>query len=249
MRRRLSTLALAAAALSGCDDGDERTPPPPDPTIGDPVTYFAVPACRCMEYVPEDENSPMRLGIAIESVSDIYTQGVEQHVARYRVNGQVRRVDFYTPTDPVLKLAWVNLGQGDNDQYFEIEGGLPFVTGPVEAQSSVMAQASVKEKIFGAEQGAPTTASLRADYTPDQAVLASLDGGPRQSFTATRVLYSGLPWDERVRWFVPEIGFVQLELTLDDQSGRVKWILNNVRTLEGGCPWRPGDPPQDTCGI
>lgn len=249
MHRRLPAAALAALALSACDDGDERTPPPPGPSIGDPVTYFAVPSCRCMEYVPEDENSPMRLGIAIESVADIYTPGVEQHVARYRVNGQVRRVDFYAPTDPVLKLAWVNLGQGDNDAYYEIEGGLPFLTGPVEEQRTVMAQASVKQKVFGADQGEPITVSLRADYAADQTVLAALDGGARQSFTATRVLYSGLPWDEQVRWFVPEIGFVQLELELDDTSGRVTWILNNVRELEGGCPWRPGDPPQDTCGI
>ncbi len=247
--KRSALLSLAPAlALAACG-GDERTPPPPTGgSIADPITYFGVTACRCYEYVPEDAGNLLRLGVAVESVSDVFTPGTEQHIVRYRVNGQVKRVDFYQPTDPTLLLTWVNTGDGDNDDYYEIEGGLPFVTGPVESQQTVTGDATVRHKLFGQDQG-ELAVSMRADYAA-QPVTASIDdGATEQEFAATRLLYQGLPWSEQVRWFVPDVGFVKLELELDDQSGRVTWILNNVRQLEGGCPWRPGDTPQDTCGI
>lgn len=243
------SLAVATLALAACDGGDERTPPPPPPSVGDPEAYFGVAPCSCFEYVADDPQNPLRLGIAVESRTDIFTPGHDQYVLRYRLNGQQRRADFFDPTDPELRINWVNLGSGDNDQYFELAEGLPFVTGPVEDQTTVEASTQALTKELGTETGT-TTISMRADYAA-QPVEASLDGGERQTLQATRILYGGLPWGDQVRWFVPGVGFVKLELELEENSGRVTWILNRVRTLEGGCPWRPGDPipGEQICGI
>ena len=54
---------------------------------------------------------------------------------------------------------------------------------------------------------------------------------------ATRVLYrfDGVEFGEDIRWFVPEVGLVRVEVDLPG-AGRTTYVLRNKRRLGGSCP-------------
>lgn len=248
--------AALALSLVACGE-DEGTPYTGGlPPLDDAAAYFGVTPCRCLEFVRDDGTFDVGLGIAVESVNDVYSVALEggeyqYHVLRYRHGGQVKRTDFLRPTDPDLILAGVNYGDDDWDDLVRVDPGVPYLRYPLDQQPRpVTLDTFWQAAPGGSTVGEPTPLAYRADFTA-ATVIASLDGGPATELATIRALYDGLPWPEFTRHYVPEQGLVKLDLDLQDGEGRKTWVLKRVRQLGGGCPWDnaaalPGD---QICGT
>lgn len=261
MVRRFRPASLLAAVVfaslvAAC--GEESSPYVPEgrEPLADPPAYFGVSACTCFEFVREDGVLDAGLGVAVESVTDVFSGALEgqetkYHVLRYRRGGQVKRTDFLRPTDPDLLLAGVNFGSQDWENLLRLDPPVPYLRYPIDEQTkSVKADSSVQLAPAGEAQAEAQPLAFRADYTPAQ-VIASFDYGEAQPMDAIRVLYDALPWPDITRFYVPAKGLVKLEnLDLQDGEAPKTWVLKGIRQLGGGCPWETGTaiPASEICG-
>lgn len=245
------------APLAGCGDdgGTPYTGGNQVEPIGDAAAYFGVAPCQCYEFARDDGAFDVGLGIAVESVTDLYSvalegQGTPYHVLRYRHGGQVRRTDFLRPTDPDLLLAGVNYGGLDWENLIRIDPAVPYLRYPIEKQvQAVEAESTWQDAPGGTPAAEAQPLAFRADFTA-ATVIASTDGSPAAELAATRVLYQSLPWPDVTRYYVPRTGLVKVDLDLQDGQGRKTWVLKNIRALGGGCPWGEGAviPADQICG-
>ncbi|WP_373048894.1 hypothetical protein [Vulgatibacter sp.] len=243
VKHRVAFAATLAAALTACGTDDARSDVQPEPELENPEAYFGLDVCTCYEYVPVGGGNEV-LGIAVESVTDTVagSGGNMEHVVRYRRNGAEIRQDVYRPTDPDLLLRQVTIGSPAAGTIWQSSPPVPWLRFPVESGKQVTQDATFTE--FGGDQ--TEEVAFVANYLAEQ-VQASTDGGEPETFDAVRISYQGLPFSELPRWFVPETGFVRVEL--DIEGTRTRWQLANKRVLEGGCPWEPGEQIGDTCSL
>ena len=258
MNRRFPALAaaLALALVTACgeDEGSPYTPGDQGEPMGDPAAYFGVTPCQCLEFTRADGTFDLALGIAVETLTDVYSVALEgqdtvYHVLRYRYGGQVKRTDFLRPTEPDLLLAGVNYGSDDWDHLIRIDPAVPYLRFPLDKQvASVQAASTTQAAPGGAAEGEPVALPFRADFT-QASVIASTDGGEPTEMQAIRVLYDNVPWKDVTRYYVPRTGLVKIDIDLDG-GGKKTWVLKRIRQLEGGCPWGGADsiPPDQICG-
>jgi hypothetical protein len=256
---RAPTIALASlvlALVAGCG-GDDGTPYTGTqiPPIGDAAAYFGVTPCQCYEFTREDGSFDVGLGVAVESVTDLYSvalegQGTQYHVLRYRYGGQVKRTDFLRPTDPDLFLAGVSYGSQDWENLIRLSPAVPYLRYPLERQTRAVELASTwQDAPAGTAEADAVPFDYRVDFTPATAIVAT-DGGQAAQVATTRVLYQESPWADVTRHYVPRTGLVKLDLDLQDGQGSKTWVLRNIRQLGGGCPWDEGAtiPADQICG-
>ena len=236
--------ATLAAALAACGTEETRLPPT-TPVLENPVEYFALQPCTCWEYARPD-GTGARLGIAIETVTTevIGSGGQEEILLSYRVGGREERRDVLRTEGNELLLRQARVGSITSTTWVA-DPPLPWLTFPVEPRSQSIEAESTLSEIVG---GAPMEVDFRADYTATT-VEGSRDGGAtEETFEAVRLRYQGLPFDQGLfRSFVPELGWVQVEMELD--GTRTNYVLQNVRTLGGNCPVALGETPTDICGV
>ncbi|HWV38169.1 MAG TPA: hypothetical protein VN033_06785 [Vulgatibacter sp.] len=241
--RLLSIPTIALFALSmACGGGDEEIQIE-KPTMGDPAAYFGVEACTCYEYEVTDGSDARMLGVAVERVDDFYSDeaGKDVHAVVYRLGGAVQATYVVDPTNPDLLLTRMQNVVGTGDEWRLTPGmSLAHWLEDRSAMVSTKVQATLYRN--ASPEGEPQEIEMRTlideSTTP---IRASLDGGEtEQDYDARLIQYSQTPWKEPKRWFVPEIGNVQLEFN------GARWILHNKRILEGGCP---GESVQDICGV
>lgn len=243
--RLLSVPPLALLALAmACGGSDEKEKIQIEkPSMGDPVAYFGMEACSCYEYVATDGSDTRRLGIAVERVDDFYSDvaGKNVHAVVYRLGGAVQKTYVVDPTNPDLRLTRVKTGAVAGDDEFRMSPGMSIAHWLEDKSQKVTTKAEVTRYQNASAVGEPQTLDLHALIGKENPVRASLDdGATEQDYPATLIEYSGTPWNEPKRWFVPEVGNVQVEFN------GTRWILRNKRTLGGGCP---GDSVKDICGA
>ena len=242
LKHRLALAATLAVALNACGPDDSGPVVQPEPELENPAAYFGLEPCTCYEYAPAD-GGPQRLGVAVEAVTDRFFTGIDHHVVSYRLNGQQIREDFFQPTDPdlVLRRSKIRGDAGDVTWVFEPEG-FPFLQFPVQGNKSVVAP--VTQRQFG--EDASENVTMHADYVA-QPVEASLDGETTQSFDSVRVAWRDGLFRDDLRWFVPETGWVRLELPIDNK--RTEWVLQRKFQMPGTCPWDYAAPVDFVCGV
>lgn len=231
----LALAAFAALGLGAC--GPEEIAPPPKNDI-DPESHFAVSLCTCFEYEAADDRT-QKLGISIEAVTDTYSPGEPGHLIRFRKNSGIFREEVWYPTQNALELGFARR----MDENPEVAGWfaprLPLVpvgTEPVKISSLFQ---------VGEEE---TPVEFEASVIPNT-VKFSVDGTEPTAQPATQIHYEGMPWQEGDRYFVPEVGIV--EISMRDSTGtRQKFQLRNKRVLEGGCGQTDSiQPVADACGF
>lgn len=252
-KHQLALAALLAVALGGCGAADDKAPVQTRPAIENPEAYFGVSPCECYEYVATDDAN-QRLGVAVEAITDFYTDGDPQNLVRYRLNGGlVVREDVVKATDPDLLLSRVFVDKGQDDLNAMLMPPVKLLSAEGDAGKPI--QQDVALHPVGATEDIPV--SFRADYVPGQTVniVAEIEGenggqgAQAISYEATKVIYStgNQSWSEQPRWFVPNVGVVQLDLTV--AGTRHTWKLVRKRTLGGNCPLdNAAEAPSDSCG-
>ena len=254
--RAPALVALSLSLLAGCGE-EEGTPyngGQVEP-IGDAAAYFGVAPCHCLEFARADGSFDVGLGVAVETITDVYSgalegEGQAYHVLRYRHGGQVRRTDFLRPTDPDLLLAGVNLGGDDWDHLLRIDPPVPYLRYPLERQDRPVTLAtSTQSAPGGALTGEVVPLAYRADFAPGTAFF-STDGNPAVEGETIQVFYDSVPWPDTSRHVMARTGVVKFDLDLQDGQGRKTWVLKRVRQLGGGCPWSGTDaiPGDQICG-
>jgi hypothetical protein len=236
--------ALLAATLVACGADD---PPPPleEPTIGDPEAYFGMERCTCYEFRSADPNDTQLLGVAVESVADLYSPGEPWHFVRYRRGGRILRQDYLVPSDPDLLLKQVSFRAIDQtDEIWTLKEPMPLMRFPADRAGQQVTQTGAVTL-----NGTLNDFNLVSDYVTQTVEGVSFDGVEREDVEAVRISYSGIPWadENHDRWFVPNRGLVKLEFSIG--GARTTFTLDRKRTLEGGCPtWEPTSPVKDVCG-
>ena len=244
--RLLSVPPLALLALAmACGESEERKKiENEDPTMDNPVAYFGMEACTCYEYVTVDNSDTRRLGVAVERVDDFYSDvaGKDVHAVVYRLGGAVQKTYVVDPTNPDLRLTRVKTGAMAGDDEWRMSPGMSLAHWLEDTTKKVTVQSQVTRYQNAIPvDDEPQTLDIHTLLGKETPVKASLDdGATEQDYQATLIEYSGTPWSEPKRWFVPEVGTVQLEFN------GTRWILRNKRTLAGGCP---GDTVKDICGT
>jgi len=238
--------ATLAAALAACGT-EETTRLPSVPEIEDPEAYFALQPCSCWEFVRADGASPIRLGIAVESVgSDAPgSDGEQEYVLTYRVGGLEQRRDVLRLEETEVLLRQARVGSQVSTTWIA-EPPLPWLVYPVEPRSQAIESDVTLSDFSSVEE--PISTRFRATYGATTVEGSRDNGETTETFDAVRIRYQGLPFDEGLfRSFVPELGWVQVEMEVD--GARTNFVLHNVRTLGGNCPVAPGDRPDDICGT
>lgn len=231
----LALAALAALGLGACG-AEEHGPIPPTPI--EPETHFGVSLCNCFEYEASDDKS-QRLGVSIEAITDHYSKGELGHVVRYRKNGRQIREDVWFPGQDGLHLGFTRQTPGSAELAGFFQPAVPLVG--VGVADALEVESSFK---VGEEE---TTVPFKATVIADRAVRYSVDGSEPTSQPATQLHYEGMPYYEGDRYFVPDLGFVEISMENEDGK-RQRFQLRNTRVLEGGCSDNVLKPPTDVCG-
>jgi len=230
--------ATLAAALAAC--GTEKDPVEigPNTKIDDPVAYFGLEPCTCYDFEPVSGASQARLGIAVEAVSTSFPgnpDGAEEYALVYRIAGTTDRIYVLRPTDPVLELRQVQL-DFPTGSVWTADPPIPYVQGPIEPKDRPV-EATVQMTEIDPEgiTHDPVEVAFRADYVGESDLTWSVDGETEVTGDAVRVSFRRLPFEERFRWFVPEVGPVRVEY--DTGSGRTIYQLVRKRMLDSAtCP-------------
>jgi len=242
-RRLLSIPSLALLALAvACGGDDDKKIEIEKPTMGDPAAYFGVEACTCYEYETTDGSDSRTLGVAVERVDDFYSDvvGKDVHTIVYRLGGAVQATYVVDPTNPDLLLTRVqSVTSGDE---WRLSPGMSLSHWLGDRSSMVSTKVSATRYQNATPVDEPQELEIRTLIEGTTSpIRASLDGGAtEEDYDATLIQYTQTPWKEPKRWFVPEIGNVQVEYR------GARWILRNKRILEGGCP---GAGVTDICGA
>lgn len=228
--------AVAALGLGACG-GEEHGPIPPTPI--DTEAHFGISLCNCFEYEASDDKS-QRLGMSVEAITDHYSKGELGYLVRYRKNGRQIREDVWYPDQQGLRLGFTRQTINTAELAGFFSPAVPLVSvGPADAVE-VASTFTIGEE--------ETPVPFKATVIPDRPVRYSTDGSDPASLPATQIHYEGMPFYEGDRYFVPDLGFV--EISMEDETGkRQRFQLRRTRVLEGGCGVDGSlKPPTDICG-
>lgn len=243
---RVALVATMAGALGACgeEDGGGR---PPVATIEDPPAYFGLEPCTCYEYVLADGSSPLRLGVAVERVANVFSSPGEEpeHLLVFRRNATVERVDGYRFDGNDLVLVGTQLGGPATGVTWTANPPMVYLRAPVDR----WVEQSIEQTVTFRQPGTDTVVEANPSVSFAQfEVQVSVDGGEPQPVTTYRTRWQGLPWSEPRRFFAPEQGWLQIEME-NEQGSVERWVLRNKRTLGDGCPWPIDTTPRDICGA
>lgn len=251
---------LAVLALGACGE-DPPTYVPPKNQIEDPIAYFGMAPCSCYEYAPADEwaagenkNFSRKLGVAVENIGGSTRLGRDYHRVRFRIGGVAVREEYLDPTNPLLLIAGVNPTGVTNDPVLRFDPPATLIEAPPESGQLVRSK-SVTSLVSPTEteEGSEVTviAQARTEEEVEIGVYSNIEQfSVPETVTALPISYGGVEGlRNQVRWFVPEMGFVKLEMELAGETN--EWVLVKTRMLDpASCDYEGGPTePVDECGI
>jgi hypothetical protein len=126
------------------------------------------------------------------------------------------------------------------------------IRGPVEKQTVLVQDVEATREDSG-QKGETTPLKVQVIYKPTMEKVTyhhtdNIGEKVPVEVDAYAIEYRGTQstWTENQRWFVPELGLVQIDFTLDGQ--RHTWTLDEIRTLDECTIDGNATPAKDRCG-